>query len=178
MHHKIFRILLAILIVFFSSAPQACFGKSAEEANNELRDSTAYGRFMHAAELADKQGNNAEAQKNFSAAMQEAQKFSAKEKPRKLTLSLLGLARVYAKENKNADAEAMYKQALKTAEQPPAVDPEEAKVLGKLNLQVSTAGSDITLTVALYQYASFLRKTNRAAEADKMEARARGLKAK
>jgi len=37
-----------------------------------LRDAKPYGRYMHAAEIADKQGNNAEAEKNFSAAMQEA----------------------------------------------------------------------------------------------------------
>jgi hypothetical protein len=59
---------LSLVILAANLCSTQCLGNAAEEAYNELRDSTAYGRFMHAAEIADKQGNNAEAEKNFSAA--------------------------------------------------------------------------------------------------------------
>jgi len=103
---------------------------------------------------------------------------SAIEKPKKSVLSMVGLAKVYSREGKNADAEAMFKRALAIAEKPLPVDTQESAVLAKLNLPVSNAGSNLMLTTVLFHYAEFLRKTGRAAEADKMDARSKAYREK
>ncbi len=103
------------------------------------------------------QADYAEAEKLFLAALKEAEKFGEQD-PRFAT-SLNNLAELYLAQGKSEQAEPLYRRALAIRE----------KALGPEHPLVATF---------LEMYAGLLHKLNRDAEADKMEARARAIRAK
>ena len=112
---------------------------------------------MKAANEAYQQGNYAEAEKQWSAALQEAVKFGP-EDPR-LATSLNNLALLYNDQEKYAEAEPLYQRSLAIWEK--ALGPEHPSV-----------------ALSLENYAALLREMGREDEAAKMEARAQAIRAK
>ncbi len=102
-------------------------------------------------------GDYAEAEKQWSAALKEAEGFGPQD-PR-LATSLNNLAIIYNEQGRYAEAEPLYKRALAIWEK--ALGPEHPRVAKSLE-----------------NYAALLRETGRGAEAGKMEARAKAIRAK
>ncbi len=141
---------------------------------------TAWENYLEAGQKAYEQGDYPEAQKMFSAALEEADK-SGPDDPRwaislawlivlndtqilgpehpDVATSLNNLASLYHNQGKYAQAEPLYQRALAIWE----------KALGPEHPQVATF---------LENFGDLLRKMNRDAEADKMEARAQAIRAK
>ncbi len=113
--------------------------------------------YMAAGVKAYQQGNYPEAEKQWAAAVKEAEGFGPQD-PR-LAVSLLGLVSVYAAQGRYAESEPLIKRALAILE----------KALGPGHPDVATS---------LENYAALLRKTGRATEAAKLEARAEAIRAK
>ncbi|MCH8267055.1 MAG: tetratricopeptide repeat protein [Acidobacteria bacterium] len=113
--------------------------------------------YIQAGEAAYEQGNYAEAEKQFLAALQEAENFGP-EDPR-LATSLNNLAVVFRAQGKYEEAEPLYQRSL-------AID---EKALGPEHPKVATT---------LENYADLLRKTGRENEASSMEARAQAIREK
>jgi tetratricopeptide (TPR) repeat protein len=110
---------------------------------------TPWTRYMAEAAKADQQGRFMGAEMHLLAAVKEAEGFGP-EDPR-LAASLMALALLYHAQGQYAEAEPLYKQALAIKED---------------------------VVAALENYADLLRKTNRQTEAEKMEARAKAIRAK
>ena len=114
-------------------------------------------KYAEAGEKAYEQGEYAEAEKQFTAALKEAENFG--EQDPRLATSLNNLALSIHDQGKYAEAEPLYKRAIAIDEK--ALGPEHPNV-----------------AMSLENYAALLRKTNRDAEAAKMEARAQAIRAK
>ncbi len=113
---------------------------------------------MGAGTKAYQQGNDPEAEKQWSAALNEAERFGPQD-PR-LATSLNNLAGLYrAQEGKYGEAEPLYQQALANRET--ALGPEHPDV-----------------AQGLENYAALLRETGRATEVAKLEARAKAIRAR
>ena len=104
-----------------------------------------------------RQGLYAEAERQFKAALSEAERFG--EQDRRFATSLNNLAELYRVQGKYVEAEPLYKRSLAIRE----------KALGPEHPNVATS---------LKNYAVLLRKMDRDAEAKKMEARAKAIRAK
>ncbi len=102
-------------------------------------------------------GDYAEAEKQWSAALKEAEGFGPQD-PR-LATSLNDLAGLYHDQGRYAEAEPLYKRSQAIWE----------KTLGPEHPHVATN---------LMNYAALLRKTGRSAEATRMEARAKAIRAR
>ncbi len=113
--------------------------------------------YVDAASEAYQQGNYAEAEKQLSAALQEAEKFGP-EDPR-LSATLNNLAWLYDDQGKYAEAEPLYKRSLAILE----------KALGQEHSNVATT---------LENYAGLLREMGREEEASSMEVRAKAIREK
>ncbi len=111
--------------------------------------------YNEAGERAYLQGQYAEAEKQFLAAVKEAEAFGSQD-PR-LALSLSNLGTLYQARGQHAQAEPLFKRSLAIRE----------KVLGPEHREVAQSLED---------YATALRKANRAAEAAPMEARAKAIR--
>ncbi len=118
---------------------------------------TRWDSIMDGAVEAYQQADYAQAEKLFLAALKEAEKFGDQD-PR-LAASLNNLAELYRAQGKYTQAEPLYRRALAIWE----------KTLGPEHPDVATD---------LENYAALLHKLNRAAEADKMKARAQAIRAK
>ena len=103
------------------------------------------------------QGDYAEAEKQWMAAVRKAEAFEPQD-PR-LATSLNNLAELYHTQGQYAQAEPLYKRALAIYE----------KALGPDHPSVATS---------LENYADLLQKTGRTAEAEELEERARAIRAK
>ncbi|MCZ6753169.1 MAG: tetratricopeptide repeat protein, partial [Acidobacteria bacterium] len=114
-------------------------------------------RYNQAGMEAYQQANYAEAEKQWSSALQEAEKFGP-EDPR-LATSLNNLAALYLAQGKYGETEPLLQRALAIVE----------KALGPEHPEVATS---------LENYADLLRKMGREDEAAKMEARAQAIRAK
>ncbi|HMB05209.1 MAG TPA: tetratricopeptide repeat protein [Isosphaeraceae bacterium] len=145
------------------------------------------------------QGKFAEAEPLFKQVLNIREKSLGPEHPDVAT-SLEALGALYAKQGKHAEAETYLKRALAIYEKTLGPDhPHVARCCAKMGLVCcdqgrndeadsccnravtiyEKAGSDPAgLAKALDDYASVLRKTNRAAEAEKVEARARAIREK
>lgn len=157
---------------------------------------------MKAGVKAYRSGKYAEAEKQFVAALKEADEFEEQD-PRLATNlnNLNNLAGIYRVQAKYAEAEALYRRALAIAEN--AVGPDHPAVAAGLNnlallyddrakyaeadplyqralaIREKALGPehpDVAQT--LENYAVLLRKIDRGAEAAKLEARARGIRAR
>ena len=117
---------------------------------------TAWQRYMDAGRQAYEQADYAEAEKLLLAALKEAEKLDEQDA---LATSLNNLGALYNTQGKYAEAEPLLKRSLATWEK--AVGPEHPDV-----------------AMGLQNYAELLRKTNREAEAKKMESRAEAIRAK
>ena len=168
-------------------------------ASCTMAQDTAWEKYMKAGEEACQRAQYAEAEKQFLAALQEAEKFGPKDS--RLATSLNNLALLYDAQGQYAQAEPLYRRALAIWEQ--ALVPEhpsvaislnnlallyraqrkytEAELLFRRALAVwekALGPEHPNVAMALENYAELLRKTNRAAEAAKMEARALAIRAK
>ncbi len=112
---------------------------------------------MDAGVQAYRQGNYPEAEKQFGAALKEAEGFGPQD-PR-LATTLKNLAVLYRVQGRYAAAGPIYKRALAIFE----------KALGPEHPRVATS---------LENYAALLRKTGRDDEAVQLEARAKAIRAK
>ena len=117
---------------------------------------TLYDGFTDAGTKAGEEGRLAEAEKSFSLALQEAEKFDQGD-PR-LPTSLDNLATVYEAEKKYAEGEALFKRSL-------AID---EKILGP---------NDSTIADRLEVYSELLRKMGKTSDADKVDARIKAIRA-
>ncbi len=118
---------------------------------------TKWESYMAAGVKAYQQSNYPEAEKQWVAALKEAEGFGPQD-PR-LATSLNDLGEVYRLQGKYAEAEPLYKRSLAIYE----------KALGPEHPNVATS---------LENYAALLRKTGRSDEATEMEARAKAIWAK
>ncbi len=118
---------------------------------------TKWESYMAAGAEAYQQDNYPEAEKQWAAAVMEAEGFGPQD-PRAAT-SLNNLAAVYHLQGKYAEAEPLYKRSLAIRE----------KSLGPGHPLVAQS---------LENYAALLRKTGRSDEATEMEARAKAIWAK
>ena len=100
-------------------------------------------------------GDYAEAQKQFLAALQEAEAFGPQ--ALRLAAALNNLAALYHAQGKYAEAKPLYRQALTILEE--SLGPEHPLVARLLN-----------------NYAALLRQTNREAEAAKLEVRSEAIR--
>ncbi len=100
-------------------------------------------------------GRYIEAEKSFSAAVTEAEKFGAQN--RRLATSLNNLGANSEEQGKYAEAEPLYKHSLQICQ----------KTLGPNHPQVATS---------LENYAELLYKTNRSAEASKLDQQAKAIR--
>ena len=160
---------------------------------------TPWDRYNTAGGQAYEQGNYAEAEKQWSAALPEAEKFGPQD-PR-LATSLNNLAALYRAQGKYAQAEPLYRRSLAIREK--ALGPEHPDVAGSLNnlaalyrAQGKYAEAEPfyrrSLTIwekalgpehpavaqSLENYAALLRKMGREEEAAEMEARAKAIRDK
>ena len=126
-------------------------------ASFAVAQDAAWEKYMKAATEAYQQGRSAEAEKQFAAALREAEKFG-EQNPR-LATSLNNLAEIYRTQGKYAEAEPLYRRSLAIGKK--ALGPEHPNVAQSLK-----------------NYAALLRKTNRDAEAAKMETSAKAIRAK
>jgi tetratricopeptide (TPR) repeat protein len=110
-----------------------------------------------AGKAAYQQGDYTKAQKLFAAAVADAE--SGGDSDARLARSLNNLAAAYAAQGDYAKAEPLYRQALALLE----------KVRGPDHADVATC---------LENYAALLRQTNRPAEAEQLEQRARAIRQK
>ena len=99
----------------------------------------------------------ADAEKSFQSALKEAEGFGQEDL--RLALTLNNLAFLYQAQGKYAEAEPLYKRSLAIWER--TLGPEHPNVAQSLE-----------------NYAALLRETNREAEAARMEARAKTIRAK
>jgi tetratricopeptide (TPR) repeat protein len=118
---------------------------------------TAWDAHVAAAKKAFQQGDYAEAESQFRAALEKAEGFGS-QNPR-LAISLNNLASLYRVQGRYAEAGPLYKRALAIHEK--ALGPEHPDV-----------------AKALEKYAALLRETGRNAEADRLDARAKAIRAK
>ncbi len=148
---------------------------------------------------AHEKGNYAEAEKQFLAALREAEKFGP-EDPR-LAASLNDLALLYYTQGKNAEAEPLYQRALAIWEK--VLGPEHPDVAYSLNnlailyqvqgryeeaethfvwalaIREDALGLDHpSVAASLEDYAALLRQIGRSAEATEMDTRAKAIRAK
>ena len=155
--------------------------------------------YMDAADVAHQQGHYAEAEKQFAAALDEAERFAPEDS--RLSTSLYSLAEVYRVQGRYAAAEPLYMRALAIDAKALGTEhPDVATVLNNLALLYDAEGK-YTEAEPLYQrslaiwekalgrdhphvaqslenYATLLRETGRDAEATKMEARAASIRTK
>ncbi len=118
---------------------------------------TRWDRYIDAGTEAYQQANYAEAEKQWTDALREAEKFGP-EDPR-LATSLNNLGELYRLQGKYAEAEPLYQRSLAIWEK--ALGPEHPDV-----------------AMVLENYAGLLRETGREEEASSMEARAQAIRAK
>ncbi len=155
--------------------------------------------YMAAATKAYQQGNYPEAEKQWAAALKEAEGFGPQD-PR-LATSLNNLAQVYRAQGRYAEAEPLYKRALAIQEK--ALGPDHPSVAKSLNnlaelyraqgryeeaelrykralaiMEKALGPEHPDVALGLENYAVLLRETGRGAEANKMEARAKEIRAK
>ncbi len=160
---------------------------------------TKWESYMAAGAEAYQQDNYPEAEKQWAAAVMEAEGFGPQD-PRAAT-SLNNLAAVYHLQGKYAEAEPLYKRALAIWEK--ALGPEHPDVAQSLNnlallyqdqgryaeaeplhkralaIREKSLGPGHPLVAqSLENYAALLRKTGRSDEAARMEARAKAIRAK
>ncbi len=140
--------LVGVLCVMLVSALFIGCGQSA---------GSAWERYNQAGMEAYQQGNYAEAEKQWLAALQEAENFGP-EDPR-LATSLFALGSLYHAQGKYAEAEPLYQRSLAILEK--ALGPEHPNVANGLE-----------------NYAGLLRQTGREDEAAEMEARAKAIREK
>ena len=126
-------------------------------ASFAVAQSTAWEKYIKAGTEAYQRGQYAEAEKQALAALQEAEKFGPNDQ--RFAISLLFLGRVYQDQGQYSRAEPLYQRSLAIWE----------KALGSEHPNVATG---------LENYAKLLRKTNREAEAAKLEARAKAIRDK
>ena len=168
-------------------------------ASLAMAQDTGWAKYMDAAKAAFDRGQYAEAEKQFKAALKEAEKFG-EEDPR-LGISLSRLGNVYRAEKRYAEAEPLYRRALAILEK--ALAPEhpfvatplnnlaelyrtqgryaEAEPLYKRALAIrekALGPKHPHVAQSLENYAKLLRKTNRKPEAAKIEARAQAIRTK
>ena len=158
---------------------------------------TDWERHMEAGRAANQQGRYVEAEKSFQAALNEIEKSGP---PDRLALTLLYLGRFYREQGRYAEAEPLLKRALAIWEKRRLAHPHMTTSLKNLVLiydaegRYDEAGSLYKRVIAIFEkrlgpdhpevattlenYAALLRKTNRAAEAAELEARARAIRAK
>ncbi len=154
---------------------------------------------MAAGAKAYQQGNYPEAEKQFAAAVKEAEQFGP-EDPR-LTTTFNNLAVLYKAQGRYAEAEPLYKRSLAIREK--ALGPEHRKLALAFNnlatlyqAQGKYANAEPLykralaiwekalgpehpdVATALENYAALLRKTERSGEANRMELRAKAIRAK
>lgn len=122
-----------------------------------LTQAAAWEFYMRTGMAAYEQANYAEAEKQLSAALKKAEDFGPQD-PR-LAGTLNNLAEVYRAQGKYTEAEPLYQRAVVIAE----------KALGQNHSYVARV---------LANYAALLRKANRDADAEKMEARAKAIRDK
>lgn len=128
--------------------------------------STPWEARMAAATIAYQQGRYADAENSLQDALTEAEQFGKEDRRMTMTLVKLGdlaatysnLASYYRKQGRNSEAESLYKRLLAIWE----------KVLGPRHPHVAKS---------LEKYASLLRESRRDAEAAKLEARAKAIRA-
>ena len=177
----------ARLVVFL------CLALLGASAQNTLWD-----RYNAAGMQAYQQGNYAEAEKQLSAALREAEKFGPQD-PR-LATSLNNLAGLYQTQGKYAEAEPLHRRSLAIVEK--ALGPEHPAVATSLNnlaglysdqgkyaeaeplykrslaiLEKALGPEHPNVAQSLENYAALLRKMGRNDEAAKMEARAKTIRA-
>ena len=154
---------------------------------------------MAAGVAAYQQGNYAEAEKQWVAAVKEAEGFGPQD-PR-LATSINRLGDVHLHQRRYAEAEPLLKRALAIREK--ALGPKHPDVAMSLNnlallykaqgfygeaeplyqqalaiLEKALGPEHPHLAIGLNNYAALLRKTGRSAEATRMEARAKAIRAK
>ncbi len=126
-------------------------------------------------------GNYPEAEKQFAAALKEAEGFGPQD-PR-VAVTLTHLAALYYNQGKYTEAEPLYKRALPIVEK--ALGPEdqgkyaEAEPLVKRALAIfenALGPEHPDVAASLENYAALLRETGRSAEAAKLEARAKAVR--
>ncbi len=156
-------------------------------------------KYMAAGQAAYQQGNNAEAEKQFSAALIEAEQFGPEDIRFGGTLNALGF--IYHTQGKYAEAEPLLKRALAIAEKARGPDhPDVATSLNNLAALYHAQGryaeaeplykrslavlekvlrpEHPRLAGALENYATLLRETGRSAEAEELEVRANAIRTK
>ncbi len=152
--------LVGVLCVMLVSALFIGCGQSRDvsrESNNEAGRSVSWESNNEAGREAYRQGNYAEAEKQWLVALQEAEKFGP-EDPR-LATSLNNLVELYHDQGKYTVAELLYKRLLTISE----------KALGAEHPDVAQT---------LENYAGLLREMWREEDASIMEARAKAIREK
>ena len=182
--------LVGILCLMLVSAPFIVWGQTG---------SSPWESDIQAGEAAYEQGNYAEAEKQFLAALQEAENFGP-EDPR-LASSLNELVALYRAQGKDAKAEPLLKRSLVIKEK--TLGPEHFDVATSLNklaelyraqdkyaeaeplyrralgiMVINLGPEHVLVAISLDNYAVLLRELNRKEEAAKMEARAQAIRAK
>ena len=182
--------LLGVLCVMLVSAPFIVWGQTGDPP---------WETYNQAGRDAYEQGNYAEAEKQWVAALQEAEKFGPEDS--RLATSLNSLANLYWDQGKYGEAEPLFKRALAIREK--ALGPEhsdvattlkdlailyldqlrygEAEPLFKRSLEITEKAlgpEHLDVAFSLENYAYLLRRTGREEEAAKMEARAEAIRAK
>ena len=184
-HYKIIRLSLGALLLAFSLASVAQL--------------ITWESYKQAGQTAYDQGNYAEAERQWSAALKRAEAFGPQDW--RLATSLTNLAALYHTQGKYTEAEPFYKRTLAIAEQ--NLGPEHPDVATMLNLlgmfyhaqgkyaeaeplykralaiEEKVLGQNHpNVVTVLENYAMLLRMTNRQMEATAMEARAKAIRAK
>jgi tetratricopeptide (TPR) repeat protein len=136
----------------------ACDSQDAESAATDTEtNATSWEEHMRAGITAYRQGRYAEAERQWDAGLEQAERFG-REDPR-LGTNLNNLAALYQVQGKYTEAELHYKRVLRIDE----------KALGPEHRDVATS---------LENYAALLRETGRGEKAEEMEARAKTIRAK
>ena len=155
--------------------------------------------YITAGQQAYQQADYAEAEKQFEAALKEAEAFGPDDVRLATSLNELGL--VYDAQGNYGEAEPLYKRALPILEK--ALGPEHPNVAASLNnfaelyrkqgryeaakplykralavLEKALGPDHPNVATVLGNYAALLRKTGRGTEAEYMEARAKAIRAK
>jgi tetratricopeptide (TPR) repeat protein len=181
------RLVLGVCCLTAGSAPVAA------------QDVAAWQKGVEAAKVAYKQRDYARCDQLLQAALQEAQKFGADDA--RVGVTLHNQANLAAARGQDAEAEPLYQRALAVLEKAlganhtqaalarlgladfltargryAEAEPHYQRALARLE-QVVGPNHAIVATV-LERYALLLRHTDRAADADKLEARARDIRAR
>ncbi len=148
-------LLVGLVWVAFLSG---CASQGAERAATDTKTSAAsWEEHMRAGITAYRQGRYAEAERQWDAGLEQAERFG-REDPR-LGTNLNNLAALNQVQGKYTEAELLYKRVLRIDE----------KALGPEHRDVATS---------LENYAALLRETDREDKAEEMEARAKAIRVK